>query len=190
MNKQWYNANQAWQKRQVDEAFFYLTWYACWPGPLLLVLGVLLGGHKGWADHSPAPDGPGKSGPSNTGSTGTKIAPIAAESLIATADDTSYPLRCKCGIDIPVRRAMAGLSIKCNCGRTVYVPSLRQLKQERSRLGATSQKSITKPAATAKSRKPALTVGLSLAIFLPLTPVILLACSPPQGRGDDQRDSS
>ncbi len=40
-----------------------------------------------------------------------------------------YLLKCECGIEHPVETAQAGGTLSCSCGRTVSIPSFRELKQ-------------------------------------------------------------
>lgn len=40
-----------------------------------------------------------------------------------------YLLKCECGIEHPVETAQAGDTLPCSCGRTVSIPSFRELRQ-------------------------------------------------------------
>jgi len=40
-----------------------------------------------------------------------------------------YLLPCQCGLKVHVDKTQAGLSVKCECGRTLDVPTLRDLTQ-------------------------------------------------------------
>jgi hypothetical protein len=41
-----------------------------------------------------------------------------------------YRLPCPCGEDVPVPESAAGTSVLCHCGRSVTVPSLRELRRQ------------------------------------------------------------
>ena len=59
---------------------------------------------------------------------------------------TTYLLPCSCGRDIPIEPRQAGETVRCECGRTCAVPTMREVQSLRPAPASSTTPAATKPA--------------------------------------------